>query len=76
MILIGLVTINKETLLCVPYMKKYYANLHTEDVTCNKKIWKTIKPCFSDKHKISERIFLIQNDEMVMEDGKHLFFKM
>ena len=35
-----------------------------------------MKPCFSDKHKISERIFLIQNDEMVMEDGKHLFFKM
>ena len=38
-----------------------------------KKIWKTIKPCFSDKPKISERIFLIQNDEMVLEDGKHLF---
>ena len=44
-----------------------------KNCTDNKKIWKTITACFSDKHKISERIFLIQNDEMVLEDGKHLF---
>ena len=41
-----------------------------------KKIWKTIKPCFSDKPKISESIFLIQNDEMVLEDSKHLFLNL
>ena len=50
-------------------------------MTDNKKVWKTIKPCFSDKSKISERIVLTENDERVMEDGKvaltlnTLFFK-
>ena len=39
-------------------------------MTDNKKVWKTIKPCFSDKSKISERIVLTENDERVMEDGK------
>ena len=39
-------------------------------MTDNKKFWKTIKPCFSDKSKNSERIILIENDEIVMEDGK------
>ena len=48
---------------------KYFANLNIKDVTDNKKFWKTIKPCFSDKSKNSERIVLIENDETVMEDG-------
>ena len=39
-------------------------------MTDNNKIWKTIKPCFSDKSKNSERIVLIENDEIVLEDGK------
>ena len=34
------------------------------------KIWKAIKSYFSDKSKNSERIVLIENDKMVMEDGK------
>ena len=38
-----------------------------------KKFGKLQKNCFLDKPKISERIFLIQNDEIVMEDGEHLF---
>ena len=48
---------------------KYFANLNIKDVTDNKKFWKTIKPCFSDKSKNSERIVLIENDETVMKDG-------
>ena len=39
-------------------------------MTGNKKFWKTIKPCFSDNSKNSERIVLIENDKIVMEDGK------
>ena len=39
-------------------------------MTNNKKIWKTIKPCFSDKSKKFERIVLTENDEIVMQDGK------
>ena len=49
---------------------KYFSNLNTKDVTDNKKVWKTIKPCFSDKYKNSERIVLTENDEIVMEDGR------
>ena len=36
----------------------------------NKKFWKTIKPCFSDKSKNSERLVLTENDKIVLEDGK------
>ena len=39
---------------------KYFAYLNIKDVTDN----------FSDKPKNSERIVLIENDEVVMEDGK------
>ena len=58
--------------MCSLYEKKKQSTMHIY-VTDNNKNWKSIKPCFSDKPKISERIFLIQNDEMVVEDGKHLF---
>ena len=39
-------------------------------MTDNKKFWKTIKPCFSDKSNNPERIVIKDNDEIVMEDGK------
>ena len=65
---------NKQRNFCVSLIRKekskYVANLNIKDVTGNKKFWKTIKPCFSDKSKNSERIVLKENDEIVMEDGK------
>ena len=68
------VNYNKQGNFCVSLIRseksKYFANLNIKDVTDNKKIWKTIKPCFSDKSKNSERIVLIENDEIVLEDGK------
>ena len=39
-------------------------------MTDNKKFWKSVKLCFSDKSKNYERIALTENDEIVMEDGK------
>ena len=39
-------------------------------MTDNKKLWKTVKPCFSDKSKNSERIVLTENDETVLEDDE------
>ena len=39
-------------------------------MTDNKKFWKTIEPCFSDKSKNSERIVHTETDEIVLEDGK------
>ena len=49
---------------------RYFSNLNIKNVTENKKFWKTIKPCFSNKSKNSERIVLTENDKIVMEDGK------
>ena len=49
---------------------KYFSNLNIKNVTENKRFWKTIKPCFSNKSKNSERIVLTENDKIVMEDGK------
>ena len=42
---------------------KCNANLDIKDVTGNKKIWKDMKYCFSDKSKNSERIVLIRNSK-------------
>ena len=65
---------NKQRNFCVSLIQKekskIFTNLKIKDVTNYKKFWKTIKPCFSDKSKYSERIELKENDETVMEDGK------
>ena len=65
---------NKQINFCVSLIRKekskYFTNLNIKDVTDSKKFWKTIKPCFSDKSKNSERIVLKENGEIVMEDGK------
>ena len=36
----------------------------------DKKYWKTIEPCFSDKSRNSERIVHTKNNEIVLEDCK------
>ena len=63
---------NKETFLYPLYEKKktkYFANLNINEAT-DKKFWKTIKPCFWGKSKNSEKIFLIENDEITMKIAK------
>ena len=70
--MISLITINKETFLYPLYekkMTKYFANLNINEVT-DKHFWKTIKPFFSGKSKNSEKIFLIENDEIAMKITK------
>ena len=70
--MISLITINKETFLYPLYEKKktkYFANLNINEVT-DKNFWKTIKHCFSGKSKNSEKIFLIENDEIAMKIAK------
>ena len=65
---------NKQLNFCVSLIRKkkskYFANQNIKDIADNKKCWKIIKPCFSDKSKNSERIVLNENDEVVMEDDK------
>ena len=50
-------------------MTKYFANLNINEVA-DKHFWKTIKPFFSGKSKNSEKIFLIENDEIAMKIAK------
>ena len=46
---------------CVRLFKKekkmFYNKLNTRDITDNKKFWKTIKPLFSEKHKVVIKLY-------------------
>ena len=37
----------------------------------NKRVWKTVKPLFSDKAKSSERIALVLEDKIVTTDDEN-----
>jgi hypothetical protein len=50
--------------------KKYYGNLNTNSITDNKKFWKTINPFLSDKTQKSDKITLIENDEIVSNEAE------
>ena len=50
--------------------KKHFSNLSVEDVTENKRFWKTIKLFFTEKDKTTNYIILTENNETVREDKK------
>ena len=49
--------------------KEYYSNLYEEDVTDNKMLWKIVWPFLSDKVTSSEKITLIEEDEIIGNDS-------
>ena len=51
--------------------KDHYANLDEKDVADNKQFWKTVKPLLSNKVKSSEKITLVEGEEIVTEDGEN-----
>ena len=58
--------------------KNYFGNLDETKVTDNKKFWKVVKPYFTDKGSLDEKITLVENDEVVdsekvAEIFNHLF---
>ena len=63
---------NKQRNYCVNLLRKekknYFNNIDLKLLTDNKQFWKTIKPFFSDKHIISRKITLIENDEIISND--------
>ena len=65
----------KQRNLCVSLLRKtkkdYYANLNEKDIADNKKFWQTVKPLFSDKEKLKEKITLVQGEILSMEDEKN-----
>ena len=64
----------KQRNFCVNLLKKvkktYYNNLDMNIVLDNKKFWKTIKPLFSDKNQLNNKIVLIEGDAIVSDDSK------
>ena len=47
---------------------KYFANLNEKDITDNKKFWQIIKPFPSEKTKSTEKVALIENENLVSDD--------
>jgi ABC-type antimicrobial peptide transport system permease subunit len=48
--------------------KNYYSNLNVNNVTDNKKFWNTMKPLFSDKGGVCDKIVLVENNEIISDD--------
>ena len=46
----------------------YFNNINLKLITDNKLFWKTIKPVFSEKHNISRKITLIEDEEIISND--------
>ena len=54
--------------LLIKRKKEFYNNLDVQKITDNKKFWKTVKPCFSDKYVSDEKITLIEETEIITDD--------
>ena len=59
--------------------RKFFNNLNVDLVTDNKKIWKTVRPLFSEKHFTSKQITLLVDDKIISSDKEvaetfNLFF--
>ena len=50
----------------------YYGNLNERDIADNKNFWKTVKPFLSVKSINSDKIYLIENGELINSKSKQL----
>ena len=48
--------------------RRYYNNINLNDITDNKKFWKTMKPLFGDKGGPKDNIVLVEGDRIINED--------
>ena len=62
---------NKQRNICTSLLRKekksYFENLDTSHITDNKMFWKTVKPMFSKKCTMKEKITLVKNDEIISD---------
>ena len=49
----------------------FYKDLDLNNLTDNRKFWKTVKPVFTDKVQVSQSITLIEKGEMVTNDAQN-----
>ena len=58
---------------CVNLLRKtkrnYYNNLKINDITDNKKIWKSVKPSFTDKINTNEQITLVEKNKIITDSS-------
>ena len=63
----------KQRNFCVNLLRKtksnYYNNLNIDDITDNRKFWKMVKPCFTDKVNTNEQITLVDNDKIISDSS-------
>ena len=62
---------SKQRNYCVSLLRKsksdYFGNLNEKDINDNKTFWKTIKPFLSDKVRLTNKMTLIDNEEIIMD---------
>ena len=49
--------------------KEYFENINVKDINDNKKFWKTIKPFFSNKGLNTNKLMLIENNNLISEES-------
>ena len=50
--------------------REYYSNLNLNNITDNRKFWRTVKPLFGDKGGAREKIVLVEGDKIVDGDAE------
>ena len=65
----------KQRNFCVSLLRKinrnYFKNVKIQDVTDNKKFWKTIQPYFSDKGYNQTKITIVEKDSIITGEKKN-----
>ena len=50
--------------------RNYFKNVKIQDITDNKKFWKTIRPYFSDKGYNQTKITIVEKDSIITDEKK------
>ena len=60
---------------CVKATKKakreYFEKLNVKTINDNKKFWRTVKPFFTDKQKKSDKIILVENNDIITDNARN-----
>ena len=63
----------KQRNFCVNLLRKtkkeYFENINIKDINDNKKFWKTVKPLFSDKGLNTNKLMIIEKNNLISEES-------
>ena len=63
----------KQRDFCVNFLRKtkkeYFENINVKDINDNKKFWETIKPFFSNKGLNTNKLMLIEDNNLISEES-------